>query len=112
MLHRGQNDFERIVEADRANVWHHLAQHKKFETVDPVVMVEGRGLRVWNATGREHIDAVSGGVWTVNVGYGRETIANAVRDQLVKLNFFAHTAGNAPAALFAERLIEKMPGMS
>ncbi|MGI9521191.1 MAG: aspartate aminotransferase family protein [Hyphomicrobiaceae bacterium] len=112
MLHRGRNDIERIVEADRANVWHHLAQHKKFETADPVVMVEGKGLLVWNATGRKHIDAVSGGVWTVNVGYGRESIADAVREQLVKLNFFAQTAGNVPAALFAERLIEKMPGMS
>ena len=37
--------------------------------------------------------AVSGGVWTVNVGYGRERIADAVRDQLVKMNYFAQTAG-------------------
>ena len=112
MLLQGQNDIEHVIEADRENVWHHLSQHKKFETADPLVIVEGKGMRVWNAVGREHIDAVSGGVWTVNVGYGRETIANAVRDQLVKLNFFAQSAGNVPAALFAERLIEKMPGMS
>ncbi len=112
MLHQGMNDFENVIEADRANVWHHLAQHKKFETADPLVVVEGKGMRVWNAAGREYVDAVSGGVWTVNVGYGRESIANAVRDQLVKLNFFANTAGNVPAALFAESLIARMPGMS
>ena len=112
MLQQGRNDLEHVVEADRANVWHHLVQHKKFESVDPLIIVEGKGLRVWNAAGREHTDAVSGGVWTVNVGYGRESIANAVRDQLVKLNYFANSAGNIPAALFAERLIEKMPGMS
>ncbi|MGR3199615.1 MAG: hypotaurine--pyruvate aminotransferase Tpa, partial [Paracoccus sp. (in: a-proteobacteria)] len=51
-------------------------------------------------------------VWTVNVGYGRESIANAIRDQLVKLNYYAGAAGNVPAAQFAERLVEKMPGMS
>ncbi|MEM1318179.1 MAG: aminotransferase class III-fold pyridoxal phosphate-dependent enzyme, partial [Pseudomonadota bacterium] len=68
--------------------------------------------RVWNQAGREHLDAVSGGVWTVNVGYGRESIANAVRDQLVKMNYFAGALGTIPGALFAERLIEKMPGMS
>jgi taurine-pyruvate aminotransferase len=46
------------------------------------------------------------------VGYGRESIANAVRDQLVKLNFFAGAAGTVPAALFAQKLVSKMPGMS
>ena len=55
---------------------------------------------------------MSGGVWTVNVGYGRESIADAVRDQLVKMNYFAGSAGSIPGALFAERLIEKMPGMT
>lgn len=111
MLNLGQNDIEGVIEADREHVWHHLTQHKKFETVDPTIIVEGKGLRVWNATGREHIDAVSGGVWTVNVGYGRQSIADAVRDQLVKLNFFANSMGNIPAAMFAERLTSKMPGM-
>jgi taurine-pyruvate aminotransferase len=65
------------------------------------VIVEGRGLRVWDATGREFLDAVSGGVWTVNVGYGRERIADAVRDQLVRMNFFAGAAGNVPGAVYA-----------
>ncbi len=106
------NDLRHVIEADRAHVWHHLSQHKPYETVDPRVMVEGKGMRVWDATGREYLDAVSGGVWTVNVGYGRTSIADAVRDQLVKLNYFAGSAGSVPAALFSERLISKMPGMS
>ena len=106
------NDLRHVIEADRAHVWHHLSQHKPYETVDPRVMVEGRGMRVWDATGREYLDAVSGGVWTVNVGYGRTSIADAVRDQLVKLNYFAGSAGSIPAALFSERLIAKMPGMT
>lgn len=106
------NDLEKVVEADRANVWHHLTPHKKFETIDPTIIVEGKGMEVWDAKGKRHLDAVSGGVWTVNIGYGRERVANAVRDQLVKLNYFAGSAGSIPGALFAEKLIEKMPGMS
>lgn len=106
------NDISEVVDADRVNVWHHLVQHKTFEKTDPRVMVEGRGMRVWDAKGAEFLDAVSGGVWTVNVGYGRESIANAVRDQLVKMNYFAGALGSVPGALFAERLLEKMPGMS
>ena len=106
------NDYSAVVEADKANVWHHLVQHKKFESVDPMIVIEGKGMRVWNQAGREILDAVSGGVWTVNVGYGRETIADVVRDQLVKMNYFAGAMGTIPGAQFAERLISKMPGMS
>lgn len=106
------NDIRDVIEADRAHVWHHLIQHKTFETVDPRIIVEGRGMRIWDATGREYLDGVSGGVWTVNVGYGRESIADAVRDQLVRMNYFANSAGSVPGAVFARRLIEKMPGMS
>lgn len=106
------NDLSHVVDADRAHVWHHLIQHKPFEDADPRIIIEGKGMRVWDQKGKEHIDAVSGGVWTVNVGYGRERIANAVRDQLIKLNYFAGSAGSIPGALFAEKLIDKMPGMS
>lgn len=107
-----QNDLSHVVAADRTHVWHHLSQHKQYETTDPRVFVEGKGIRLWDAKGREYIDAVSGGVWTVNVGYGRTSIADAVRDQLVKLNYYAGAAGTVPGALFAERLIEKMPGLT
>lgn len=106
------NDLSHVVEADRAHVWHHLSQHKAYEAVDPRIFVEGKGMRLWDATGKEYLDGVSGGVWTVNVGYGRESIANAVRDQLIKLNYYAGAAGTVPGALFAQRLIEKMPGLS
>lgn len=106
------NDISDIVEQDREHVWHHLIQHKPFETVDPRIIVEGKGMRVWDQKGKEHIDAVSGGVWTVNVGYGRERIANAVRDQLVKMNYFAQTAGSIPGSIFSEMLTDKMPGLT
>lgn len=107
-----ENDLSHVVETDRAHIWHHLSQHKPYETSDPRIIVEGKGMRVWDQKGKEHLDAVSGGVWTVNVGYGRTEIADAVRDQLVKLNYFAGSAGSVPGSLFAERLISKMPGMS
>lgn len=106
------NDMSAIIEADRAHVWHHLLQHKPLETNDPRIIVEGKGIKVWDATGKEYIDSVSGGVWTVNVGYGRERIADAVREQLVKMNYFAQTAGSIPGSQFSERLLSKMPGLS
>ena len=107
-----ENDLSGVVAADKAHVWHHLVQHKPFETGEPRIIVEGKGMRVWDQNGKEYIDAVSGAVWTVNVGYGRERISQAVANQLTKMCYFAQAAGSVPAALFAERLISKMPGMS
>ncbi len=101
-----------LIEADRSHMWHHLTPHKPLESKDPLVIVKGKGMRVWDAQGKEYLDAVSGAVWTVNVGYGRESIANAVRDQLVDMCYFAGSAGNIPGIKFAEALLEKMPGMS
>ncbi len=78
------NDMSTLVAADKAHVWHHLFQHAGLDNADPRIIVDGKGMRVWDQHGTELLDAVSGGVWTVNVGYGRERIANAVRDQLVQ----------------------------
>ena len=43
-----QNDISHVVEADRAHIWHHLIQHKPFETGEPRIIVEGKGMRVWD----------------------------------------------------------------
>jgi len=106
------NDLSHVIDADKAHVWHHLVQHKPFESSDPRIIVEGKGMRVWDQNGKEWLDAVSGAVWTVNVGYGRESICKAVYDQMMKMCYFAQAAGSVPGALYAEKLIEKMPGMS
>ncbi|WP_010138090.1 aminotransferase family protein, partial [Oceanicola sp. S124] len=93
-------------------VWHHLTQHKSHENKDPRLYVKGQGLRVWDANGQDYLDGVSGGVWTVNVGYGRTRIARAVAEALSEMNFYAQTAGSLPGARFAKRLVARMPGLS
>jgi taurine-pyruvate aminotransferase len=101
-----------IVEIDRQTIWHHLTQHKAYETKDPMVIVEGKGMIVTDTNGSDYLDATSGGVWSVNVGYGRESIAKAVSEQLLKMCYFAGTAGTIPGSLFAEKMLEKMPGLN
>ncbi len=56
------NDLSKVIAADKADVWHHLVQHRPFETSDPRIIVEGKGMRVWDQNGKEFLDAVSGGV--------------------------------------------------
>ncbi|SVB25816.1 uncharacterized protein METZ01_LOCUS178670, partial [marine metagenome] len=100
-----------IIEKDKKHLWHHLTQHQVFENQDPKVFVEATGARIRDIEGREYLDGASGGVWCVNVGYGRESIAKAVYDQLVQLPYYAGVAGTVPAAEYAEQLAELLPDM-
>ncbi len=101
-----------IIALDKKHVWHHLTQHKVYEDKDPAFIVEGKGARVKDLHGKEYLDCVSGGVWTVNVGYGREKIVKAMSEEILKMNYFSNAFGSIPAVKFAEKLIDKMPGMS
>ncbi len=101
-----------LVKDDVEHVWHHLAQHSTFAAKEPLIMVEGQGLTLRDIRGREYLDATSGGVWCVNVGYGRKSIADAVHAQLLKLPYYAATAGNIPYAQFAAKLTSLMPGIN
>ncbi len=107
------SDLAALVEIDRAHVWHHLTPHRQMGTrqKDPLVIVRGEGMRIWDQNGKEHLDAVSGAVWTVNLGYGRTRIADAVRDQLVEMCYFAGSGGTVPGIRYAEALLSKMPGL-
>lgn len=107
-----QSERAKIVSHDKLHIWHHLSQHKTLQTSEPLVIVEGSGMRVRDLNGKSYLDAVSGGVWVVNVGYGRESIAEVMREQLVKMCYFVNVASNIPAAKFAEKLTAKMPGLT
>ena len=51
------------------------------EEGEPVVMVEGKGVRVTDSTGRTWIDCF-GGYGSINLGYGRTEIADAAYEQM------------------------------
>ncbi len=105
------NELDLLKTLDRDHVWHHLTPGAAARNGLPM-FVRGEGLHLWDSEGNEYLDASAGGVWVTNVGYGRTEIADAVRDQLAELNFFAGSMGNKPAAAFAQKLLDKMPGMS
>ena len=104
-------DATDIIEKDKRHMWHHLFQHKILESQDPKIFVEGNGARVKDIHGNEYLDGSSGGVWCVNIGYGRESMARVVYDQLVKLPYYAGVAGTVPAAQFANKLATVLPGL-
>ncbi|MCL6611873.1 MAG: aminotransferase class III-fold pyridoxal phosphate-dependent enzyme [Peptococcaceae bacterium] len=100
-----------LVRLDRDHVWHHIVQHKVFETQEPLIFVEGKGCVLKDIRGREFLDATSGGVWCVSLGYGRESIAEAVYKQLKEMPYYAMTAGNIPAVMLAEKLVSLLPNL-
>lgn len=97
------------VSGDVSTVWHHLTLHQGNA---PMIVSEGKGLYLKDINGREFLDATSGGVWCVNVGYGRDRIADAAANQMKKLPFYAASCGSQPAIEFSEKLLSHMPGLS
>jgi L-2,4-diaminobutyrate transaminase len=106
--------LEALGDLDRRHVFHPFSVLGEHETSGPRrMMVRGRGSTLTDDQGRTYLDAMAG-LWCVNVGYGRPEIADALREQALKLPYyhsFSSMATDTPA-LLAERLIALAPSMS
>ena len=91
------------LDVDRAHLIHPL--HHPSAHAGTRVWVSGRGAVITDSTGRDYIDGLSG-LWNVNVGHGRQELADAARQQMVTLAFHSSYAGgtNEQAIALAERL--------
>ena len=100
-----------LSDIDRRNVFHPFSVLSRHEADGPRRMiVRGSGSTVYDDEGRAYIDAMAG-LWCVNVGYGRPELADALREQALRLPFyhsFSSMATDTPA-LLAQRLIELAP---
>ena len=97
-----------LAEKDNRYVWHALSRYTPTEGdgVAPRMMVtEGSGAWISDAEGNRYLDGMSG-LWCVNAGYGREELARAAYDQLVKLPYYPLTMGHEPAVELGEKLSE------
>jgi L-2,4-diaminobutyrate transaminase len=111
-MNSGQSDLPALdLEAlDRADVLHGFSTLNAQATNEVVVVVEASGMRITDQRGREFLDA-GGGLWCMNVGYGRTAIANAAAAQMTKLPYF-HSFGNfsnEPMIRLSERLVKLAP---
>ena len=64
-----------------------------------------------HGSSRQSLSGRMSGLWAVNVGYGREELAEAAFEQMKKLAYVPMTQSHEPAILLAEKLNE-MLGMS
>jgi adenosylmethionine-8-amino-7-oxononanoate aminotransferase len=98
-----------LVKTDHEHLIHPL--HHPIDHTDPIIYVRGRGATLWDLGGREYIDGLSG-LWNVNVGHGREELANAAAAQMKELAYCSGYIGstNIPAITLAKRLTELTGG--
>lgn len=90
-------------ELDARFVWHPLAPPGSARPEELRVAVRAKGHVIEDDHGRLYLDAMAG-LWCVNVGYGRASIADAVLRQMSELAYVPHTWANRPAAQLAARL--------
>lgn len=96
---------------DRQFVFHPFSGAPAHEQSGAAMMARSAsGCWITDDTGKRYFDAMAG-LWCVNTGYGRERIADAMADQARNLSYFHGFTSMAtePAALLAERIIDKAP---
>jgi putrescine---pyruvate transaminase len=106
------NDVQQLEELDKKHFLHPTSPIKQQQESGPsFIFKEGRGIYLEDYKGNVVIDGMSS-LWNVNVGHGREELAEVAAEQMKKLAFsscFA-TYSNEPAIRLAAKLAQLTPG--
>jgi len=100
-----------VWQMDKDHLLHPWTHHDTFLAHGSLVIVEGRGVYIYDSDGKRYLDGI-GGLWCVNVGYGRRELVDAMASQALRLPFsntFVDMT-NEPAARLAARLASLAPG--
>ncbi|WP_198038355.1 aminotransferase [Skermanella stibiiresistens] len=82
-----------LEEMDRNSLFHPLTSIAAHQQGGPKIMAGAKGVRLRDHAGREMLDC-SGGLWCVNIGYGRPEIAEAASKAILDLNYW-HLFGSS-----------------
>src|SRR5215210_7834040 len=96
-------DTRDLLEKDRRYVWHAMTGFDPEAAT--MVVTEADGAWVTDVSGNRYLDGMAG-LWSVNVGYGREELARAAYEQLKTMPFYPMMQGHLPAIELAEKLNE------
>ena len=105
------------ADAARDHLWMHFTRHSVLEPVASgglgakvPIIVKGKGHLIYDDAGREYIDGLAG-LFVVQVGHGREELAEAAAKQARELAFFPLWSYAHPRAIeLADRLAANAPG--
>ncbi|QRG65324.1 aspartate aminotransferase family protein [Brevibacillus choshinensis] len=94
-------DKESLLDSDRSHMWHHMSPYNP----NPMIVTEASGSWITDIDGNRYLDGMSG-LWCVNIGYGRQELADAAYEQLKQLAYFPLTQSHVPAIRLAEKVSE------
>ena len=104
-------DAESVKKSDLEHHWHPFMDTAELGMDNLRLITSAKGSCIWDSNGMRILDGMAG-LWCVNVGYGRDEIADAAAAQMRELpyynTFFKST--HAPVAQLAAKLAELTPG--
>ena len=104
-------DTEDLWRKDREHAIHPWTDFSSFKEEGSLVIAESEGCYVFDSEGNKYLDGI-GGLWCVNIGYGRDEMAQAIAEQARRMTYYS-TFGHLttpPAAELAAKLAELAPG--
>jgi adenosylmethionine-8-amino-7-oxononanoate aminotransferase len=92
------------------HLWLHFSRLGNYKDTAPPTIVRGDGAYVWDASGKRYLDGLAG-LFVVQVGHGRQELADAMAKQASELAYFPIWSYAHPSAIaLAERLAGLAPG--
>ncbi|MEG4115056.1 MULTISPECIES: aspartate aminotransferase family protein [unclassified Microcoleus] len=89
--------------------WMPFTANRQFKA-NPRILVSAKDMHFTTDDNRSILDGTAG-LWCVNAGHARETIAEAVKQQVLRLDYSpAFQMGHPGAFELAERLVKMIPG--
>ena len=103
---------DQLDQWDRDNFFHpstHLAQHARGESPSRVIKT-ANGVYIEDRDGNKLLDAFAG-LYCVNVGYGRQEIAEAIADQASELAYYHSYVGHGTEAsiTLSKMILDRAP---
>ncbi len=75
-----------------------------------VIAAKAEGIYLYDPDGKRYIDG-PGGMWCTQIGYGRQEMADAIAEQVMRLPYYTPWAfASEPSSLLARRIAEMTPG--
>ena len=102
--------LDQLVRADSGHLLHPFSELGSSPSAKPRFFSAGEGAWIYDLDGRKYLDGI-GGLWCVNIGYGRPEMVDTIADQVAKLPYYNTFTdmSSEPAALLAAKLGQLAP---
>lgn len=110
MALRQEYDTHDLWKKDLDHYVHPWTDFNVFHEEGSLVVAEADGAYVYDSDGKRYIDGI-GGLWCVNIGYGRDEMAQAIADQVRAIPYYSsfNHLTTPPSAELAAKLAEISP---